>query len=59
VLSTSTENSLGSSDCRIYAEISFLSPTVPLGQIISAIQDFSRGHEQHDDMDAALFHYFG
>jgi sigma-B regulation protein RsbU (phosphoserine phosphatase) len=36
-----------------------LSPTQLLGQIFSAVEDFSRGREQHDDMAAALFHYSG
>jgi sigma-B regulation protein RsbU (phosphoserine phosphatase) len=30
-----------------------------LAQIFSAVQLFSRGREQHDDMAAALFHYSG
>jgi sigma-B regulation protein RsbU (phosphoserine phosphatase) len=36
-----------------------LSPAKLLGQIFSAVEDFSRGREQHDDMAAALFHYSG
>jgi phosphoserine phosphatase RsbU/P len=36
-----------------------LSPTELLGKIFSAVEDFSRGREQHDDMAAALFHYSG
>ena len=36
-----------------------LSPTELLGQIFSAVEDFARGREQHDDMAAALFHYSG
>jgi len=37
----------------------YLSPTKLLGKIFSAVEDFSRGREQHDDMAAALFHYSG
>jgi sigma-B regulation protein RsbU (phosphoserine phosphatase) len=36
-----------------------LSPTNLLDQIFSAVELFSRGREQHDDMAAALFHYTG
>ena len=36
-----------------------LSPTELLGQIFSAVEDFSRGREQHDDIAAALFRYSG
>ena len=36
-----------------------LSPTEILGRIFSAVQDFSQGCEQHDDMAAALLHYSG
>jgi sigma-B regulation protein RsbU (phosphoserine phosphatase) len=36
-----------------------LSPTEILARIFSAVEDFSRGREQHDDMAAALFHYSG
>jgi sigma-B regulation protein RsbU (phosphoserine phosphatase) len=35
------------------------SPAQLLGRIFSAVEDFSRGREQHDDMAAALFHYSG
>lgn len=35
------------------------SPTELLGQIFSAVDSFSRGREQHDDMAAALLHYSG
>jgi sigma-B regulation protein RsbU (phosphoserine phosphatase) len=35
------------------------SPTELLGQIFTAVDSFSRGREQHDDMAAALFHYSG
>jgi sigma-B regulation protein RsbU (phosphoserine phosphatase) len=35
------------------------SPTELLGKIFSAVEDFSRGREQHDDMAAALFFYSG
>jgi sigma-B regulation protein RsbU (phosphoserine phosphatase) len=34
-----------------------LSPTELLGQIFSAVEHFSRGREQHDDMAAAVFHF--
>jgi sigma-B regulation protein RsbU (phosphoserine phosphatase) len=36
-----------------------LSPAEILGRVFSAVQDFSQGREQHDDMAAALFHYSG
>jgi sigma-B regulation protein RsbU (phosphoserine phosphatase) len=36
-----------------------LSPTELLGQIFSAVEEFARGREQHDDMAAAVFHYSG
>jgi len=36
-----------------------LSPTNLLDQIFSAVELFSRGREQHDDMAAALFRYTG
>src|SRR5712664_1107443 len=36
-----------------------LSPTELLGKIFSAVEEFSRGREQHDDMAAALFFYSG
>jgi sigma-B regulation protein RsbU (phosphoserine phosphatase) len=36
-----------------------LSPTEILGRIFSAVQYFSQGREQHDDMAAALLHYSG
>jgi sigma-B regulation protein RsbU (phosphoserine phosphatase) len=36
-----------------------LSPTELLGKIFSAVESFSRGREQHDDMAAALFRYSG
>jgi sigma-B regulation protein RsbU (phosphoserine phosphatase) len=36
-----------------------LSPRELLGKVFSAVEDFSRGREQHDDMAAALFHYSG
>ena len=35
------------------------SPTEFLGRVFAAIEDFSRGQEQHDDMAAALFHFAG
>jgi sigma-B regulation protein RsbU (phosphoserine phosphatase) len=35
------------------------SPRELLGLIFSAVENFSRGREQHDDMAAALFHYSG
>ena len=34
-----------------------LSPTELLGQIFSAVEHFSRGREQHDDMAAAVFQF--
>jgi len=30
-----------------------------LGRLFAAVEDFSRGREQHDDMAAALFHFSG
>jgi sigma-B regulation protein RsbU (phosphoserine phosphatase) len=36
-----------------------LSPTELLGKVFSAVENFSRGREQHDDMAAALFLYSG
>ena len=36
-----------------------LSPMEILARNFSAVEDFSRGREQHDDMAAALFHYSG
>jgi sigma-B regulation protein RsbU (phosphoserine phosphatase) len=36
-----------------------LSPTELLGKVFSAVEDFSRDREQHDDMAAALFLYSG
>ena len=36
-----------------------LSPTELLSNIFSAVEEFSRGREQHDDMAAALFLYSG
>jgi sigma-B regulation protein RsbU (phosphoserine phosphatase) len=36
-----------------------LSSAEILGRIFSAVQDFSQGREQHDDMAVALFHYSG
>lgn len=36
-----------------------LPPTELLRKIFSAVEDFSRGREQHDDMAAALFLYSG
>ncbi len=35
------------------------SPTEMLGRIFAAVESFSRGREQHDDMAAALFHFCG
>ena len=35
------------------------SPSELLGLIFSAVENFSHGREQHDDMAAALFHYSG
>ncbi len=34
-------------------------PAVLLGRIFAAVEDFSRGREQFDDMAAALFHFAG
>jgi serine phosphatase RsbU (regulator of sigma subunit) len=36
-----------------------MSPAELLGKIFSAVEEFSRGREQHDDMAAALFLYSG
>ncbi len=36
-----------------------LSPAELLSKIFSAVEEFSRGREQHDDMAAALFFYSG
>lgn len=36
-----------------------LSPAELLSEIFSAVEEFSRGREQHDDMAAALFFYSG
>jgi sigma-B regulation protein RsbU (phosphoserine phosphatase) len=36
-----------------------ISPAELLGKIFSAVEEFSRGREQHDDMAAALFLYSG
>jgi len=35
----------------------FASPTELLGQVFAAVENFSRGREQQDDMAAALFHF--
>jgi phosphoserine phosphatase RsbU/P len=35
----------------------FASPTELLGRVFAAVQIFSHGREQHDDMAAALFHF--
>jgi sigma-B regulation protein RsbU (phosphoserine phosphatase) len=35
------------------------SPTELLGRVFAAVEDFSHGREQHDDMAAALFHFAG
>lgn len=35
------------------------SPTELLGRVFTAVEDFSCGQEQHDDMAAALFHFTG
>jgi len=35
----------------------FASPTELLGRIFAAVESFSRGREQHDDMAAAVFHF--
>jgi phosphoserine phosphatase RsbU/P len=42
--------------CRDHRD---LPPAELLGQIFSAVERFSHGREQHDDMAAALFHYSG
>jgi len=34
-------------------------PAVLLSRIFAAVEDFSRGREQFDDMAAALFHFAG
>jgi sigma-B regulation protein RsbU (phosphoserine phosphatase) len=36
-----------------------VSPTELLGRIFAAVEDFSRGREQHDDMAAAVFQFCG
>ena len=36
----------------------FASPTELLGRVFAAVENFSRGQEQQDDMAAALFHFF-
>jgi len=36
-----------------------VSPTELLGRIFEAVEDFSKGREQHDDMAAAVFHFCG
>jgi sigma-B regulation protein RsbU (phosphoserine phosphatase) len=36
-----------------------ISPTELLGRIFAAVEDFSRGREQHDDMAAAVFQFCG
>jgi hypothetical protein len=57
---TKMVNSSASGGCRNFAGTSaILSPREILAQIFSAVEDFSRGREQHDDMAAALFHYSG
>jgi len=35
----------------------FASPAGLLGRIFAAVENFSRGREQQDDMAAALFHF--
>ena len=35
----------------------FAAPTELLGQVFAAVENFSRGQEQQDDMAAALFHF--
>jgi sigma-B regulation protein RsbU (phosphoserine phosphatase) len=35
------------------------SPAELLGRLFAAVENFSRGREQHDDMAAALFHFNG
>jgi serine phosphatase RsbU (regulator of sigma subunit) len=35
----------------------FASPSELLGQVFAAVENFSRGQEQQDDMAAALFHF--
>ncbi len=34
-------------------------PTELLGRVFEAVEDFSQGQEQHDDMAAAVFHFRG
>jgi len=36
-----------------------VAPTELLGRIFAAVEDFSRGREQHDDMAAAVFQFCG
>jgi serine phosphatase RsbU (regulator of sigma subunit) len=35
----------------------FASPSELLGRVFAAVENFSRGREQQDDMAAALFHF--
>src|SRR5712692_6850004 len=35
------------------------SPTELLGRVFAAVENFSQGREQHDDMAAAVFHFCG
>jgi sigma-B regulation protein RsbU (phosphoserine phosphatase) len=44
---------------ELCAAVQLISPTELLGHIFAAVENFTRGREQHDDMAAAVFHFCG
>jgi sigma-B regulation protein RsbU (phosphoserine phosphatase) len=45
--------------CEVCAGQDHTHPTKVLSRIFSALDEFCRGREQHDDMAATVFHYMG